>query len=251
MRYSCTPGIRNGSRRGSVARLAGRTARLAAFTLVELLVVIVIIALLIGLLLPAVQVVRESARLATCANNMKQVCLGTINCAEARQAFPSHSGSLSALLPQSTRYATWLNGTDGGPPPNRNGLAQRFDQYNFLPTVMPFCEEQQTYDRLVSSMLTTQYMDPANGKNRFAFRLLRCPSEQATFSGNDPGGQPSNNGPSNIQYNLGDQHRPSYRTLLGRKFREITDGMTKTMLFSERIISRNGVGDYKVAWFNE
>ncbi|HKB06333.1 MAG TPA: DUF1559 domain-containing protein [Gemmataceae bacterium] len=97
----------------------------AGFTLIELLVVIAIIAILIGLLLPAVQKVREAANRIKCTNNLKQIGLGVHNYADTNDKVPN----------------AWLfqwNGF-GGNSPNR-------DITTFWHLILPYVEQQAVYD---------------------------------------------------------------------------------------------------------
>jgi prepilin-type N-terminal cleavage/methylation domain-containing protein len=102
--------------------MPGQNPRRFAFTLIELLVVIAIIAILIGLLLPAVQKVRDSAARASCANNLKQIGLAIQNYGNTLSQLPALSGDPS--VPSSVQ----------------NGQSQSLFYY-----ILPYMEQNAVY----------------------------------------------------------------------------------------------------------
>jgi len=104
--------------------------RFAAFTLVELLVVIAIIAALLALLLPAVQSARESSRRTQCLNNMRQIGLAFLVCADSKLWLPAAC------------YTTDSAKTSKFPQPPE-GNANR-TEHSWRMLVMPFLEEKES-----------------------------------------------------------------------------------------------------------
>ena len=234
--------------------------RRAAFTLVELLVVIAIIATLIGLLLPAVQSARESARRMSCSNNLKQIGLGVL----------SHE-SATKTLPAGFEYI------------NTNRAAWGWGVF-----ILPYTENKQLFDVLNSAdnELDSYLPSPPSATIRTALQtsipMYRCASDSANAlnelmdfgdkatlasgfflatsnyvgsagDGIVNSGSTGSNGPNNANDSGGAffGFRNSTRGVPLKKF---SDGLSKTLLVGERAgavsaaAADAGQGSYAAVW---
>ena len=176
--------------------------RRRAFTLIELLVVIAIIAILIGLLLPAVQKVREAAARAQCINNLKQIGVALHNYHSSYNTFPVGSNQLG---------------------------------FTVISQLLPYIEQNNLYNQINFMVSATNAAN--SGPTGTTIKILLCPSDQIYLP---PAGLGGNNYFANygtaIQF-----FQPStvangvfaLRDTTGISVLGITDGTSNTAAFSE------------------
>jgi prepilin-type N-terminal cleavage/methylation domain-containing protein len=186
------------------------------FTLIELLVVIAIIAILIGLLLPAVQKVREAALRAQSENNLKQIALATHNFNDVCHYLPSAYG----YYPSST----W--------PPDRSGC------WNFV--LLPYVEQGNIYNNSAGPFqYSYNYNYTINGQ-KYSYNY------SYNYGGNAYQAQRTPNQAlkiflSPLDYSVNPQKNPAPTSYLANWYplngtmnlTQVTDGLSNTMFFAE------------------
>jgi len=229
-----------------------RARALAGFTLVELLVVIAIIGVLVGLLLPAVQSARSSARRTACVNKTKNVALAAINHHETKKSLPSRNGGTCC-------YNNTANDpTKTAQYSNNSGRRSAFVE------ILPYMEETVMYDDIMAGDLTNAAGGPYAYSSwtqwNTAPATLSCPddtaiyraaghnfaiciADSATFTNAVAPAAPAvpsvasaaGRGLWNVGAWTNTTTSPPTRANTGVKFKECTDGLSKTILLSERL----------------
>lgn len=190
-----------------------------AFTLVELLVVIAIVGMLIALLLPAVQAARESARRAQCVNNLKQIGIACQNYQDTFQG-----------LPPASLYSHTM--TDSG-------------RHGWVTLILPFFEQANL--RAQYDFSAAWYDPPNRAVVLYELATMQCPSVAAPrIITVDPIGVSFQAAAADyfaiqgLNSNLAPGYLPASYNFNGvmvddrvRRFAEITDGTSHTMMVSE------------------
>ena len=212
----------------------------SAFTLIELLVVIAIIAILIGLLLPAVQKVREAAARMSCSNNLKQLGVAVHSYHDANNYFPQNAS------------------------PNNWGYGDGNNSWSWLAQILPYIEQNNLYTtgglganfgsqpafnaNAVSGTQIKTYLCPSDSSSGQARTdrangglLTGCTNYKGVAGSNWAWGSYTNNGPSGNNNGLDVGDGMFYRSDSNRKLTmvAITDGTSNTLMVGEDIASVN------------
>jgi prepilin-type N-terminal cleavage/methylation domain-containing protein/prepilin-type processing-associated H-X9-DG protein len=217
----------------------------AGFTLVELLVVIAVIGLLAALLLPAVQSAREAGRRSQCANQLRQLGLATLSFADAKKGFPPG-------------IEQWYFS---------DAVSHRgVPLFAFL---LPYLEEANV-------LIDWDYVDPMNNtaggataKTAVLLPLLICPSDDIpanpietadrawTYALTSYGGNggtrsymPERASADGIFHTVGPASQPLQNQRAVRP-RDVTDGLSKTLLFGERSHADANYSTFNAALWGE